>query len=88
MRGNRRLEMQFQSLSQILEGLFFGSALAGDIDIQALGDEPFPLAPDSSRKRTLHETTLAQSTPTRFKLHSLVVRRNGAVCGRKRVYQY
>jgi hypothetical protein len=59
MRGNRWLEVQFQYLTQILESLFFSSALARDIDIQALGNEPFPLTPDSSRKRTLHKTILA-----------------------------
>ena len=47
-----------------LESFFFGSALAGNIDIQALGNKPVPLAPNSSRKRTLHKTILAQSPPT------------------------
>jgi len=61
MGGNRRLEVQFQRLTQILDSLFFSSTLAGNIDIQALGNEPFSLAPDGSRKRTLHGTILAQS---------------------------
>jgi hypothetical protein len=61
--GNWRFEVQFQGLPQVLESFFFGSALAGNVDVQALGNKPVPLAPDSSRKRTLHETILAQSSP-------------------------
>ena len=43
----RRFEVQFQRFLQVGESLFFGFALAGDIDFQALGDVPFPLAPNS-----------------------------------------
>jgi hypothetical protein len=61
MGGNWRFEVQFQCLTQIIESFFFGSALAGNIDFQTLGDEPVPFAPNRSRKRTLHESIVAQS---------------------------
>jgi len=68
MAGNRRLEVQFQRLTQIVESLFLGPSLAGNIDVQALGNEPVSLAPDGSGKRSLHETILAQSTPKRVQI--------------------
>jgi hypothetical protein len=63
MRGNRRLVVQFQCFTQIPESLFFSSPLARDIDIQALGNEPFSLAPNDSRKRTLHEQSWHHRPP-------------------------
>ena len=56
-----RLEVQFQSFFQICEGLFFGVALAGDIDFQALGDIPLPFAPDGCGERSLHVRIVAQA---------------------------
>jgi hypothetical protein len=40
-----RLEMEFQSFPQILEGLFLSPSLAGYIDLQTLGDIPIALTP-------------------------------------------
>lgn len=44
--GEGRFEMQFVRFSQILESLFFRAALAGNVHIEALGNEPFAFAPD------------------------------------------
>ncbi len=43
MRGNRRFEVQFQCLPQIFETLFFSSAMAGNIDVRASGNEALSL---------------------------------------------
>ena len=81
--GSRRFEVQFQCLTQILESFFFSSTLAGNIDIQTLGNEPFPFAPNSSRKRTLHETILAQLAQAGFKWCSRAVVFETRYCGGK-----
>jgi hypothetical protein len=43
MGGNRRLEVLLERFPQVCESLFLGSALACDINIEALGNEPLPL---------------------------------------------
>jgi hypothetical protein len=61
MRGNRELKVQFECITQIVESLFLSPALAGNIKVHTLGNKPVSLAPDGSRKRSFHETILAQS---------------------------
>ena len=46
--------MEFQCFLQIGESFLFGLALAGHIDLQALGDVPLPLTPDCRREWSLH----------------------------------
>jgi hypothetical protein len=46
--------VEFECLSQIGEGFVFGSALACDIDFQALGNEPVSFAPSGRCERFLH----------------------------------
>jgi len=58
--------VQLERFPQICESLFLSSALAGNINFKALGNEPFPLAPDGGRKRTRHETILPQSAARAF----------------------
>jgi hypothetical protein len=52
--------MQFKRLAQVIKSFFFGAALAGNIYVEALGDEPRSFAPHGGRKRTLHNTILPQ----------------------------
>src|SRR5208283_2211776 len=47
----RRFEMQLNRFLEIGKGLLLGLALASDVEFQALGDIPPPLAPDGCRKR-------------------------------------
>ena len=56
----RRFEVKFQRFLQVGESLFFGLALAGDIDFEALRDIPFPFAPNSRGERSLHDHILSQ----------------------------
>lgn len=51
----RRFEVQFNRFLEVGKSLFLSLALAGDIDLQALGDIPTPLAPNGSGKRSLHD---------------------------------
>jgi hypothetical protein len=41
----QRLKVQFNRFLEVGKSLFLGLALAGDIEFQALGDIPLPLAP-------------------------------------------
>ena len=50
----RRFEVQFNRFLEVGKSLFLGLALAGDIDLQAQGDIPTPLASNGSGKRSLH----------------------------------
>lgn len=43
--GDRRAEMQRQGVAQILQSGFLAPTLAGEVDLQALGDPPSALAP-------------------------------------------
>ncbi len=58
-RGSRGFEVQFQRLLQVGERTFFGFALAGDIDFQALGDVPIPLAPNGRGEWSFHDYILS-----------------------------
>ena len=49
-----RLKVKFERLPQICESFFFRLALAGDIDFEALGDEPVPFTPYTRGERALH----------------------------------
>jgi hypothetical protein len=51
--------MELKCFLQIGESLFFRFTLAGDIDFQALGDIPLPLAPDSCGEWSLHDDILS-----------------------------
>jgi hypothetical protein len=55
----RRFEVKFQGFRQIGEGFLFRLTLAGDIDLQTLGDEPLPLTPNRRREWSLHEPILS-----------------------------
>jgi len=56
------LEVKLQRLLQVGKRLFFGRALAGDVDFEALGDVPIPLPPNGCSKRSLHAHTLSYET--------------------------
>jgi len=53
-RGLRWLEVQLERFPQIPESFFFRFALAGDIDFEALGDEPISFTPYTRGERALH----------------------------------
>jgi hypothetical protein len=55
----RRFEVKFQGFRQVGERFFFRHALAGDIDLQTLRDQPFPLTPNSRGEWSLHEPILS-----------------------------
>lgn len=57
----RRFEVQFNCLLEIGKCLFLGVALAGDVEFEALGDIPPPLAPDGGRKWSLHDLIVSQA---------------------------
>ena len=61
--------MQLQRLFQVLESLFFTSALAGYIDFQALSDIPIPFAPDRRGEWSFHVYIVSQSS--RISWHAL-----------------
>ena len=58
-----RLEVQFQRLPQVGEGLFFRFTLAGDIEFEALRDVPIALTPDGRGERSLHELIVSHPRP-------------------------
>jgi len=67
----RRFEVKFQRFLQVAERFFFGFALAGNIDFQALRDVPVSFAPYRCGKWPFHDYILAQdcelsATPPRF----------------------
>ncbi len=55
--------MQLKRFAQICDSLLFRLALAGDIQVQALRNEPIPLSPDRDRKRTFHMNDSAIPPP-------------------------
>jgi hypothetical protein len=56
----RWFEVQLQRFLQVGESLFFGLALAGDIDLQAQGDVPLPLTPNGRGEWSLRDLVLSQ----------------------------
>ena len=61
----RRFEVQLNRFLEIGESLFLGVALAGDVELKALGDIPPPLAPNGSRKWSLHDLIVSQARALR-----------------------
>src|SRR5664280_117624 len=61
----RRFEVQFNRFLEIVKSLFLGVALAGDVEFEALGDIPPPLAPNGSRKWSLHELIVSKARALR-----------------------
>ena len=61
----RRFEVQFNRFLEIDKSLFLGVALAGDVKFETLGDIPPPLAPDGSRKWSLHDLIVSQARALR-----------------------
>ena len=57
----RWFEVEFQSFLQVREGLFLGFPLAGNVEFQALGDVPRPLAPDRRCEWSLHDFIVSQA---------------------------
>ena len=57
----RWFEVEFQRFPQVGEGLFLGFTLAGDVEFQALGDVPRPLAPDRCGEWSLHDSIVSQA---------------------------
>ena len=57
----RRFEVQFNRFLEIGKGLFLGLALAGNVEFEALGDIPPPLAPNGSRKWSLHDLIVSRA---------------------------
>ena len=50
----RGLEVEFKSLLEVAQSLFFGLALTGYVDLQALRNVPIPFTPDCRSKRPNH----------------------------------
>ncbi len=61
VRGNGRLEVQFQRFSEIVEGFVFRQALARNIYLKALRDKPISFTPDRCGERTFHRMILPHS---------------------------
>ena len=57
----RRFEVQFNCFLEIGKRLFLGVALAGDVEFEALGYIPPPLAPNGRRKWSLHYLIVSQA---------------------------
>ena len=58
----RRFEVKFQCFLQVGERLFFGFALTGDVNFQALRDVPVSFAPNRCGKWSFHDCILAQDS--------------------------
>jgi len=56
----RRFEVKFQCFLQVGKRLFFGFALAGDIDFQALRDVPISFAPNGCGEWSFQDCIFAQ----------------------------
>src|ERR1039457_4515882 len=63
--GLQRFEVQFNRFLEIGKHLFLGVALAGNVEFEALGDIPRPLAPNGSRKWSLHELIVSKARALR-----------------------
>ena len=61
----RRFKVQFDRFLEVGEGLLLGTALAGDVEFEALGDVPLSLTPNGSRKWSLHSLIVSQVTVVR-----------------------
>lgn len=61
-----RFEVQFHRFLEVGKGLFLGVPLAGDVEFEALGDIPPPLAPNGSRKWSLHDLIVPQPRGLRY----------------------
>jgi hypothetical protein len=61
----RRFEVQLQRFPQVGESLFFSLALACDVEFEALGDAPLPLAPDGRGERSFHDFIVSQAKQPR-----------------------
>jgi hypothetical protein len=57
----RRLEVDIEGFAQVGESFFFGLALAGNVDFQALGDVPISFTPDGRGEGALHALRIAES---------------------------
>lgn len=55
-----RLEVEFEGFLQVDESLFFGLALTGNIEFEALGDVPGSLAPNGCGKWPFHGVIVSQ----------------------------
>ena len=58
-RGVRRFEVELKSFLQVRQSHFFGFALPGDVNFQALRDVPWPFLPDGCREWSLQATILS-----------------------------
>ena len=58
--GQRWLEVQFQRLFEVRQRFLFGLALAGNVYLKALGNEPVTFPPDRRGKRSLHRFIVPQ----------------------------
>lgn len=68
MGGVRWFEVEFEGFLEVGESFLLGGALAGDVEFEALGDEPGAFAPDGARGEC--------------SLHGLILPQNAAgVCG-------
>src|ERR1035437_788968 len=62
----RRFEVQFNRFLEVGKSVFLGIALACDVEFEALGDIPLPLAPNGSRKWSLHHLIVSQARVLRM----------------------
>jgi len=75
----RRFEVQFNRFLEIGKSLFLGVALAGDVEFEALGDIPPPLAPNGSRKWSLHDLIVSQARVLRTSASAATQPESGTV---------
>jgi len=52
--------VQFQGFLQILEGFFYSLVPAGNVNLEALGDVPFPFAPYGRSKWSLDDEIVSE----------------------------
>lgn len=50
----RRIEVEFEGFFEVGQGLLFGRALAGHVDLETLRDVPVAFTPDGCGERTQH----------------------------------
>ena len=53
--------MEFEGFAQVGEGFFFGLALAGDVDFEALGDVPVSFTPNGRGEGALHRFRITEA---------------------------
>ncbi len=66
MRRNGWFEVQLERFAEIGQGFLLGAALAGDIQIQALRNEPVALTPDSGGKWAFHIAIFPHASSNRY----------------------